>query len=267
MLGRTRVSTSEGMIINPPLRAQAAQEFDVVIVPAIASMSGSDLDERLASPCGKATVRALKSLDTERIKVASACTGVFTVAAAGLLDGRTATTSWFLANAFRERFPSTTLDTDSMVVSDGPFLTGGAAFAHIDLTLAIVRRLSPELANTVAQTMLAEQRMSQGAFVTYDRLNHDDTLVKSFERHIRANLHSPLDVASICAELGTSRRTLERRTQSAVNSSPLAIIRQLRVEKANHLRRTTDLSIEAVAAEVGYANAETLRALLRTQTT
>lgn len=266
ILGRSRISSSEGMIIKPTAPAHTAGEYGTIIVPAVAATTGAGLEQALTAPCGKATVGALQQLNLEQTHIAAGCTGVFTLASTGLLDGRTATTSWFLANAFQERFPLVTLDHDAMVLSDGPLLTAGAAFAHVDLTLALIRRISPELATLVAQTLLVDLRSRQGAYITYDRLNHDDTLIKQFETHVRNNLDEPLDIGRICVVLGVSRRTLERRTQAAVSASPLNIIRRLRVERANHLRRTTDLSIETIATAVGYANAETLRALLRTQT-
>ncbi|HEX4983173.1 MAG TPA: hypothetical protein VFV63_15820 [Ilumatobacteraceae bacterium] len=88
------------------------------------------------------------------------------------------TTSWFLGTTFRKRYPAVEVDLDSMVVSDGPFLTAGAAFAHIDLALAVVRRASPDLADRVARLLLIDERPSQAAFVAYGHLDHDDELVR-----------------------------------------------------------------------------------------
>ena len=150
-----------------------------------------------------------------------------------------------------------------MVVADGGFLTAGAAFAHIDLALSLLRSVSAELTQRVARLLLLDERPSQSAFVTYDLLEHDDPTVLAFERSAREHLADPFDVATAAAAIGTSRRTLERRTRAVLGMSPLAIVQRLRLERAQHLRRTTTLSTEAIAMRVGYANAETLRALER----
>jgi len=180
-----------------------------------------------------------------------------------MLDGRHATTTWFLTPTFRRRYPSVSLDLDHMVVVDGPIITAGAAFAHIDLALAILRGVSAQLTQHVARMLLVDERPSQAAHVLYDHLQHDDPLVLAFERHVRRHLDETLDVSMVAQAIATSRRTLERRTRQVLGMSPLDIVHRLRVERASHLRRTTDLSTEAIAQRVGYANAETLRALER----
>jgi transcriptional regulator GlxA family with amidase domain len=202
-------------------------------------------------------------VDPERTRLAAACTGVFPLADSGLLDGRRATTTWFLGPTFNRRFPDVTLELDLMVVADGPVLTAGAAFAHIDLGLALVRAVSAELAQVVARLLVIDERPSQAAYLAYDHLAHDDPVVLAFERHVRAELAEPFDVGGAAAAIGTSRRTLERRTQQVLGMSPLGIVQRLRLERAEHLRRTTDLSLDQIAGRVGYANAETLRSLRR----
>jgi transcriptional regulator GlxA family with amidase domain len=195
--------------------------------------------------------------------VAAACTGVFTLAESGLLDMRRATTSWWLGAAFRSRYPSVILDLGAMVVADGGVVTAGAAFAHIDLALALVRRVSPGLAGHVARLLVIDERVSQSAYLVVDHLNHNDPLVLAFEQEARAHLSESLDVRELAAAIGTTRRTLERRTQAALGMSPLAVVQRLRAERAAHLLRTTAQSVEQIAPQVGYANASTLRSLLR----
>jgi transcriptional regulator GlxA family with amidase domain len=88
--------------------------------------------------------------------------------------------------------------------------------------------------------------------------------VLAFERHVRDHLSEPFDASQVASAIGASRRTLERRTRQVIGLSPLGIVHRLRLERAQHLRRTTDLSTDAIANRVGYTNAETLRALQRT---
>jgi transcriptional regulator GlxA family with amidase domain len=260
---RRRITTSSGMTMTAARTLRELDGLDVVVVPALHTMTGPDTEAAIESPSGQRIVKALRSIDLDRSRIAAACTGVFLLAEAGLLDARRITTTWFLTPTFRARYPNVVVDLDSMVVGDGPVLTAGAAFAHIDLALAILRTVSVELTQYVARLLLIDERPSQAAFVALDHLHHDDTIVLAFERYVRQHLDEPFDASLTAGAIGASRRTLERRTRRVLGLTPLDIVQRLRVERAAHLRRTTDLTTEAIARRVGYANAETLRALQR----
>ena len=260
---RSRVSSTAGMTIAPTRTLRELDDVDLVVVPALGKITGPEIEASLESRAGEAMVRALGTLDLARSRVAAACTGVFPLAEAGLVDGRRVTTTWFLTPTFRARYPQVTVDLDRMVVADGPILTAGAAFAHIDLALAILGSVSAELAHHVAHLLLIDERASQAAFLSFDHLQHDDPIVLAFERHVRQHLEQPFDASLAACAVATSRRTLERRTRRALGMSPLEVVQRLRIERAAHLRRTTNLSTEAIAGRVGYANPETLRALQR----
>ncbi len=257
------VTTGAGFTVPVTMGFDAIPELDVIVVPAFGTMNASDTLGALHTASGRQLVEALEQVRAGTCTVAAACTGVFAVAETGLLDTRRATTSWWLGATFRKRYPRVDLDLDTMVVADERTVTAGAAFAHVDLALALVRRSSSALAEHVARLLVIDQRPSQGGYLAVDHLEHDDAMVRDFELHVRHNLHESLDVATSARSIGTSRRTLERRTQLALGMSPLALIRRLRAERAMHLLRTTDLSVEQIAPQVGYANASTLRTLLR----
>jgi transcriptional regulator GlxA family with amidase domain len=261
---KRRVTASNGMTITAPHSLRDLDAFDVVVVPAIGTLSGPETEARLDSPNGRSLVRAIGSVDPAATQLAAACTGVFALAETGLLDNRRVTTTWFLAPSFVARYPRARLELDRMVVADGPMLTAGAAFAHIDLALALLTGVSAALTQHVARLLLLDERPSQSAFVSYDLLEHGDPLVLAFERHVRDHLSEPFDTSQVASAIGASRRTLERRTRQVIGLSPLGIVHRLRLERAQHLRRTTHLTAEAIAHQVGYANAETLRALQRT---
>jgi transcriptional regulator GlxA family with amidase domain len=260
---RKRVTASNGVIIPATRTLTELGGLDVIVVPALGTLTGPDTEASLDSRGGRAVVRALQGVDTGRVQLAAACTGVFALAETGLLEGRRATTTWFLAPTFVARYPDVHVDLERMIVADGPVLTAGAAFAHIDLALGLLQGVSAALTQQVARLLLLDERPSQAAFVSYDLLEHDDEVVLSFERHVRAHLDQPFDTGQVATAIGTSRRTLERRTREVLGLSPLAIVQKLRLERAQHLRRTTELSTEAIARRVGYANAETLRSLER----
>jgi transcriptional regulator GlxA family with amidase domain len=261
---RRRVTASNGMTVAAARTLRELDDLDVVVVPALGTLTGPDTEASVESAGGRAIVRAMRAVDPQRTQLAAACTGVFALAETGLLEDRRVTTTWFLAPTFVARYPGVRLELDRMVVADGPMLTAGAAFAHIDLALALLQSVSAALTQHVARLLLLDERPSQGAFVNYDLLEHEDPIVLAFERHVREHLNEPFDAARVAAAIGASRRTLERRTRQVIGLSPLGIVHRLRLERAQHLRRTTNLSTEAIARKVGYASAETLRALERT---
>ena len=262
---RRQVATGFGMSITTQRTLRELDDLDVLVVPALGTMTGPATEAALDCATGRSLVRAIRAVDPSAVHFAAACTGVFALAEAGLADGRRATTTWFMVPTFRRRFPEVALDLDSMVVVDGQIITAGAAFAHIDLALTLVRMVSAELAQRVARLLVIDERPSQAAYVAYDQLAHDDPLVLAFERHVRVHLAEPFDVATAAAAIGVTRRTLERKTKQALGVSPLGLVQRLRLQRAEHLRRVSDLSSEQIARRVGYANAATLRALRHRQ--
>ena len=171
---RRRVTTSSGVILPASASLRALGEFDLVVVGALGTLGTEDTLAALAAPDTARLVAALRVAPRPGATLAAACTGSFALAEAGLLDGGRATTSWWLGPAFRARYPAVELDLDAMVVADGRIVTAGAAFAHIDLALALLRRSSPALAELVSRVLVIDDRPSQGAYLALDHLEHDD---------------------------------------------------------------------------------------------
>jgi transcriptional regulator GlxA family with amidase domain len=194
---------------------------------------------------------------------AAACIGTFVLAESGLLDGQKATTTWWLAPLFRQRYPAVELEDSRMLVRSSAFLTAGAALSHMDMALWLVRQASPELASLVARYLIVDQRPAQSAYALSDHLAHADPLVQAFERWARGHLAQGFSLDAAAQDLGASKRTLARRTQQVLGKSPLSFFQDLRVERAAHLLKTSSLSLEQIAAQVGYADGVTLRNLLR----
>lgn len=260
---RRKVRTGQGLVV--PLDPLPRRAPELVMVPALGGKSAEALDVALARPDARDAAELLRSWRADGTRVAAACTATFLLASAGLLDGKAATTTWWLAPSFRERFPRVKLDESRMVVDASGLVTAGAALAHLDLALSIVRRASPALARTTARHLTFDLRASQGAYVMPDHVAHDDPLVERFEAWARRHLADfSLDAAA--RAVGTSTRTLERRVRRALGASPLSFVQDLRVEHARFQLETTDRSIDEIAARVGYRDGVTLRTLLRQRT-
>jgi transcriptional regulator GlxA family with amidase domain len=193
----------------------------------------------------------------------AACIGTFVMAESGLLDRRQATTTWWLAPLFRQRYPDVLLDESQMIVRSGRVVTAGAALSHMDLALWLIRGVSPQLASLTAKYLIVDARPSQSAYALVDHLVHADPVVQRFESWARAHLAQGFSLDDAARVVGASKRTLARRMQNVLGMSPLAYFQRLRVERAVHLLKTGDTSVDQVAARVGYADGATLRNLLR----
>ena len=259
---RRRVRTALGLGV-PVVTADARKTPDCVIVPAIGCKMPAPLEQALTRPDVRDGLATLRAWADGGATLAAACVGTFVVAEAGLLDGEEATTTWWLAPLFRQRYPAVMLDESRMVVRSGATVTAGAALSHIDLALALIRQTSPELASLVAKYLVIDARPSQSAYAISDHLIHADPLVERFERWARGRLDHGFSLEKAAAALATSKRTLARRLKDTLGKTPLSYFQDLRVERAVHLLKTSDHNIERIAAMVGYADGVTLRTLLR----
>ncbi|ODA66505.1 HTH-type transcriptional regulator CdhR [Methyloligella halotolerans] len=259
---RRNTRTANGHKLSTSLCSDDRQAR-IIVVPAIGAKTPEGLAQALTHRDIAKAGELLRALKQDGAIVAAACTGTFVLAESGLLDGKIATTSWWLGPFFRSRYPEIVLDDRQMLVVGDGIVTAGAVLAHFDLGLWLVRQASPALAATTARYLMIDPRPSQTGYAIPDHLAHSDPLVERFEQWARDNLDQGFSLQAAEEALGTSRRTLARRLKSVLGKTPLNFVHDLRVERAVHLLRTSSDSVEAIAEKVGYADGVTLRTLLR----
>jgi transcriptional regulator GlxA family with amidase domain len=259
---RRKVHTAQRLQV-PIVGMPGDGQPDWIVVPALGEKMPEGLQAALKRRDVLDAAATLRAQASRGVRIAAACVGTFVLAESGLLDQRQATTTWWLASLFRQRYPAVKLDESRMLVSSGPFVTAGAALSHIDMALLLVRQASPELAATVARYLIVDSRPSQAAYVITDHLTHSEPTVQRFELWARGRLADGFSLDEAAAAAGTSKRTLARRMQQVLGKTPLSYFQDLRVERAVHLLKTSDKSLEQIASLVGYAEGVTLRALLR----
>ena len=258
---RRTVRTSHGLRV--PVQSVGTRRPDCVVVPAIGFKMPEPLEVALARRDVQDAASGLAQWARRDALMCAACVGTFVMAESGLLDGRRATTTWWLAPLFRKRYPAVLLDESQMVVPSGNVVTSGAALSHVDLALWLVRRVSPQLASLTARYLIVDARPSQSAYALSDHLVHSDPVVERFESWARGRLSRGFSLDDAARAAGASKRTLARHMQKVLGKSPLAYFQSLRVERAVHLLKTGSASVDEVAAQVGYADGATLRTLLR----
>lgn len=258
---RRTVKTSHGLRV--PVHAVDGRTPDCVVVPAIGFKMPRPLESALVRPEVRDAAAILRAWAGGGATMTAACIGTFVMAESGLLDHQHATTTWWLAPLFRKRYPEVLLEESHMIVRSGRFVTAGAALSHMDLALWLVRRTSPQLASLTAKYLIVDSRPSQSAYALTDHLVHSDPIVQRFERWARSRLSRGFSLDEAARAVGSSKRTLARRMENVLGKSPLSYFQSLRVERAVHLLKTTNASVDDVAGRVGYADGVTLRALLR----
>ena len=259
---RRKVSTGQGMQV-PVAAVQSCPSPDVALLPALSNKATDAVCESLTRRDVADAGEQLKAWSAQGAVLGAACNATFVLAETKLLDGQNATTTWWHAARFRERYPKVVLDPSRMLVQSGRFVTVGAALAHLDLALWCVRQVSPTLATLTARYLVMDPRPSQAAFAISDHLAHDDPLVQRFESWARAHLASGFSLADAARAAGSSERTLARRINAVLGKSPISYLQDIRVERAVHLLQTSQASLDQIATQVGYADGVTLRTLIR----
>jgi transcriptional regulator GlxA family with amidase domain len=255
------VKTSQGLTV--PVQAIGSKAPECVVVPAIGFKMPGPLEAALARPEIRDAAVVLRQWARKGAMMTAACVGTFVMAESGLLDHQHVTTTWWLVPTFRRRYPSVSIDESQMIVKSGRFVTAGAALGHVDLALWIIRGVSPKLASLTAKYLIVDSRPTQSAYALTDHLVHSDPLVQRFEDWARTRLQYGFSLDDAARAVASSKRTLARRMNAILGKSPLSYFQSLRVERAVHLLKTSNASVDEVAARVGYADATTLRNLLR----
>jgi len=261
---RRHVRTAHGLTV-PVEPIKPASRPDWVLIPAVLAASAEDLAAKLGRADMHEARAQLLKWSARGTRIGAACMGTFILAETGLLDHQQATTTWSLSPFFRQRFPNVELDESRMVVPCDIGITAGAALGHLDLALWLIRQSSPELAGIVSHYLTADLRHSQTPYIIPNHLAHADPLILQFERWARRNLKAGFSLQHASKAIATSARTLQRRCDAVLGKSPLAYFQDLRVEHAQSLLQRKSYDIEAIAAQVGYADGATLRTLLRSR--
>jgi transcriptional regulator GlxA family with amidase domain len=252
---------------GPRRNSGELRRAELIIVPGLGTASADELDGKLKSPACRRAAAMLAEAFESGAALAASCASTFLLAETGLLDGRRATTTWWLAPVFRRRYPKVELMTDQIVVADWPIATGGAAMAQMDLMLAVVSRFAgPGLAKACANYLLLDERRSQAPFMAVGYLAGQDPRMAKAESWVRANVDRDFGMDELAEAVALTPRTFARRVAATCGVTPIQFVQRIRVETARYLLETTRLSVDEIARKVGYAEPSTLRRLIRRDT-
>ena len=254
------IRAAGGLVVTATGGREDLEAADIVVVPG---WRGKD------EPVPSCLLEDIRSAHDRGARLLSICSGVFVLAAAGVLVGRSATTHWRYAADLAERFPDVTVQADNLYVEDGSIITSAGSSAGIDACLHIVRQdYGAKIANSVARRLVmhSHRQGGQAQFI-------EQPLPKEGGQHrlsilideVRADLAQPHKIASMAQQAGMSPRTFQRRFLGFTGLPAMQWLTQERISRSCLLLETTDLSVESISQDVGLGNSEALRYHFRKQ--
>jgi AraC family transcriptional activator FtrA len=244
-----RVHGGSRLVPRRPLAALA--EADTVLVPAI----------RPDEPANAALVRALRLAASAGVRMVSLCTGAFALAEAGVLDGRRATTHWRWADLLQRRYPAIEVDARAIYVDDGVLTSAGSA-AGLDLCLHLIRTdHGQQAANTIARNLViaAHRDGDQAQYVAAEPLTEQAHWLDELRAWLHDHLHEDITLDRLAGAAAASPRTLARRFQRDIGTTPMRWVAAERIAIAKRLLETTDLPLDRVSHDAGYYSPATFR--------
>lgn len=214
-------------------------------------------------------ISALRRADMRGTRILSICSGAFVLAAAGLLNGRRATTHWRYTATLGELYPDIRVVPDVLYVDEGNILTSAGSAAGIDLCLHLVRRdFGPEAANSVARRLVVQPHREGGQAQFIEApvpTAHEGTRLGPLLDHLRKTLAEEHSLSGMASRAGMSVRTFLRRFQALTGTTPAEWLLTERLNRARDLLETSNLPVEEVATLAGFGSAATLRHHFRRQ--
>ena len=263
-----KIVTLDGKPINalnqvsivPHCSVEEIEQTDLIIIPSQGAQFGVQDD------AFHQRVEWIQKWYDKGASLASICTGAFTLASTGLLDGKMATTHWGVAHAFRKAFPQVNLRTDLMVTDEGRLFCGGGITADLSLSLYLINKYcGREIALQCSRCSLVDlDRLSQLPFSTFmPQKSHLDLEVQRAQSWIESNYFRNISVDSLSAEAGLSARQFNRRFKDSTGETVNKYIQLVRVEAAKKSLEQSDLAFEEIALKVGYENVSFFRRVFK----
>jgi AraC family transcriptional regulator, transcriptional activator FtrA len=246
------VRTAVGMDLVVPYGLDAIADVDLVAVPATTIRKDYD----------PAVLDAIRAAHARGATIVSVCSGVFVLAAAGILDGRKVTTHWRHADELARRYPNLTVDPDVLFVDDGDIVTSAGTAAGIDACLHIVRREHGSVvANAIARRMVVPPQRDGGQrqYIPQPVPQCSDDSLRHVLEWVQATLADDHTVDTLAARALMSPRTFARRFAAETGSTPMRWLTSQRILHAQRLLEDSDLDVEEVSRECGFGSAAVLR--------
>ena len=247
------IRAAGGITIAAPYTPELLERADTIVIPG---WRGAD------EPPPPDLLALLRAAHARGARLCSICSGVFVLAAAGLLDGRRATTHWRYTDALARRFPAIEVLPDQLYIDNGQIITSAGSAAGIDMLLHLVRRdYGAQVGNMVAQRLVVPPHREGGQAQYLPRpMAHDDKgrLTRLMD-WVRSHPAEPHTIASMAARASMSARTLQRQFHDATGFGPVEWLIRERIAIVKELLESVEMPLAQVAARAGFGSEESLR--------
>ena len=256
----TELKLDAGFFSIHPICIDKIEKTDLLIIPSLSH----DYDDIIRN--NGALINWISDQYKTGAEIATICTGVFLLAATGLLEGKTCSTHWNAANGFKQLFPNINLQIDKLITVEPGIYTNGGAYSFLNLVLFLVEKyFDRPIAIYCSKTFQIDMdRTSQSAFFIFQtQKNHGDEMICEAQTYIEENLSGKISFEALASKLATSRRNFDRRFIKATGNTPVEYLQRVKVEVAKKTLEKGRKSIFKVMNEVGYSDDKAFREVFK----
>jgi len=256
-----QVEFYEGLFtVKPHTHISAIAKTDLIVIPSL------NHNYQKAVKGNQLLIDWIEKQYRHGAEVASICTGTFLLASSGLLDGRTCSTNWAVADNFRTMFPNVDLQTDKLITDENGIYTCGGAYSFLNLIIYLVEkyfdRQTAIFCSKVFQIEL--DRQSQSPFIIFKgQKSHGDEMVKKAQDYIEGHLDEKISVEHLSTRFAVGRRNFDRRFIKATGNTPVEYSQRVKIESAKKAFETSRKNINEVMYDVGYSDVKAFREVFR----
>ncbi|RFS21788.1 helix-turn-helix domain-containing protein [Chitinophaga silvatica] len=246
--------------VKPHTNIINLKETDLIIIPSL------DHNYENTISNNEPLIQWLSDQYQKGSEIASICTGAFLLAASGLLNGKSCSTHWIVADSFRNMFPEINLQADKLITDENGLYTNGGAYSFLNLMLYLIeKKYDRETAIYCAKVFQIEvDRQSQSSFLIFKgQKQHTDEVVKAAQTYIEDNLQEKISAEQLSYRFAVGRRQFDRRFIKATGNTPLEYLQRVKIESAKRTFESSNKSINEVMYEVGYSDVKSFREVFR----
>jgi transcriptional regulator GlxA family with amidase domain len=246
--------------VNPHTHISAISKTNLIIIPSL------NHNYQKAVKGNQLLVDWIEKQYKHGAEVASICTGAFLLAASGLLDGKSCSTNWAVAENFRQMFPKVNLQTDKLITDENGIYTNGGAYSFLNLIIYLIEKYyDRQTAIFCSKVFQIEMdRQSQSAFIIFKGQKlHGDEMVKKAQAYIESKVDEKISVEHLSSRFAVGRRNFDRRFIKATGNTPVEYSQRVKIESAKKTFETSRKTINEVMYEVGYSDVKAFREVFR----
>jgi transcriptional regulator GlxA family with amidase domain len=246
--------------VRPHKNISAIRKTNLIVIPSL----NHNFHETVK--LNKNIISWIKDQHGKGAQIASICTGAFLLASTGLVNGKSCSTHWSVAEEFRTAFPYVNLQEDKLITDENGIYTNGGAYSFLNLVIYLVEkfydRTTAIFCSKVFQIDI--ERQSQSAFTIFNgQKTHGDDMIRRAQSYIEKNIHEEISVENLSSKFSITRRNFDRRFIKATGNTPLEYSQRVKIESAKKSFEATRKPINEVMYDVGYSDVKAFREVFR----